>query len=86
MYGMLTGTISSGILLLREIDPEFETPLPNKSHHRQQYGDYLGRADAIFIGWRQRTIPCCFVTCGTVAVYWLALMPFITKVKPKHNS
>ncbi|MBR6790892.1 MAG: sodium:glutamate symporter, partial [Oscillospiraceae bacterium] len=29
MYGMLTGTISSGILLLREIDPEFSTPAAN---------------------------------------------------------
>ncbi len=26
MYGMLTGTISSGILLLRQLDPEFHTP------------------------------------------------------------
>ena len=26
MYGMLTGTISSGVLLLREIDPDLETP------------------------------------------------------------
>ena len=27
MYGMLTGTASSGIILLREIDPEFKTPV-----------------------------------------------------------
>ena len=26
MYGMLTGTASTGIILLREIDPEFDTP------------------------------------------------------------
>ena len=26
MFGMLTGTASTGIILLREIDPEFETP------------------------------------------------------------
>ena len=26
MYGMLTGTASTGIILLREIDGEFETP------------------------------------------------------------
>lgn len=26
MYGMLTGTASTGIILLREIDPEFKTP------------------------------------------------------------
>ncbi len=27
MYGMLTGTASTGIILLREIDPEFESPV-----------------------------------------------------------
>ena len=26
MFGMLTGTASTGVILLREIDPEFETP------------------------------------------------------------
>ena len=26
MYGMLTGTASTGIVLLREVDPKFETP------------------------------------------------------------
>jgi ESS family glutamate:Na+ symporter len=27
MYGMLTGTASTGMILLREIDPEFKTPV-----------------------------------------------------------
>lgn len=27
MYGMLTGTVSSGIILLREIDGDFKTPV-----------------------------------------------------------
>ena len=26
MYGMLTGTASTSVILLREIDPEFKTP------------------------------------------------------------
>ena len=29
MYGMLTGTLSSGVLLLREIDPDMKTPAAN---------------------------------------------------------
>jgi glutamate:Na+ symporter, ESS family len=29
MFGMMTGTISSGVLLLREIDPSFKTPAAN---------------------------------------------------------
>ena len=31
MYGMMTGTISSGVLLLREIDPGLSTPQPTTS-------------------------------------------------------
>ena len=27
MYGMLTGTASTGMILLREVDPEFKTPV-----------------------------------------------------------
>ena len=27
MYGMLTGTASTGLVLLRELDPEFKTPV-----------------------------------------------------------
>lgn len=29
MYGMMTGTVSTGILLLREVDPSFKTPAAN---------------------------------------------------------
>ena len=29
MFGMLTGTASNGMILLREIDPKFETPASN---------------------------------------------------------
>ena len=29
MYGMLTGTASTGVMLLREVDPDFETPAQN---------------------------------------------------------
>lgn len=29
MYGMMTGTVSTGILLLREVDPRFQTPAAN---------------------------------------------------------
>lgn len=85
MYGMLTGTISSGILLLREIDPEFETPAANNLITGSSTGIIFGVPMLIFIGMAAKNDTMLFVTCGTVAVYWLALMLFITKVKPKHK-
>ncbi len=35
MYGMLTGTASTGIILLRELDPEFKTPAADNLVYQQ---------------------------------------------------
>ena len=52
MFGMLTGTISSGVLLLREIDPDLRTPASNNlvtgscdRHERQVQDQHTGRQD-----------------------------------------
>ncbi|MFW6284771.1 MAG: sodium/glutamate symporter [Bacillota bacterium] len=42
MFGMLTGTASTGIILLREVDPNFETPAANDL--------VMGSTTAIFFG------------------------------------
>ena len=42
MYGMMTGTISSGILLLREIDSDFRTPAANNLVSGSSVGIILG--------------------------------------------
>ncbi|MFW5893371.1 MAG: sodium:glutamate symporter, partial [Bacillota bacterium] len=42
MFGMLTGTASTGVILLREVDPNFETPAANDL--------VMGSTTAIFFG------------------------------------
>lgn len=42
MFGMLTGTASTGIILLREIDPDFETPACNNMVFQTLYSLVLG--------------------------------------------
>ncbi len=42
MYGMLTGTASTGIILLREIDPDFKTPACNNMVFQTLYSLVLG--------------------------------------------
>jgi len=42
MFGTWTGTISSGMILLREIDPEFQTPAANNIIIGSSYGIVLG--------------------------------------------
>jgi ESS family glutamate:Na+ symporter len=83
MYGMLTGTISSGILLLREIDPQFDTPAANNLITASSTGILLGIPMLVFIGMAAKNDLMLFITIGIVAVYWLALVLFITKVNPK---
>ncbi len=86
MYGMLTGTISSGILLLREIDPEFETPAANNLITGSSTGILFGVPMLIFIGMAAKNDVMLYVTIGAVAVYWLALVFFILKVKPRKKK
>jgi len=83
MYGMMTGTISSGILLLREIDPMFETPAANNLVTGSGTGIVFGIPMLIFISMAAKSDVMLYVTIGTVFVYWLGLMLFITKFKSK---
>ncbi len=42
MFGMLTGTASTGVILLREIDPDFKTPACNNMVFQTLYALVLG--------------------------------------------
>ena len=83
MYGMLTGTIGSGILLLREIDPDFSTPAANNLVIGSSYGIILGAPVLILVGLAPKSTAMCFVTLGLAAVYWALLTLFIVKAKKK---
>jgi ESS family glutamate:Na+ symporter len=42
LFGMLTGTTSTGMILLREVDPKFETPAANNLVYQSFYAIALG--------------------------------------------
>ena len=84
MYGMLTGTISSGVLLLREIDPEFKTPASNNLVVGSSFGIILGAPMLILVGLAAQSTALCFATLGIIAVYFAALLIFILKAKGKN--
>lgn len=87
MYGMLTGTIGSGILLLREIDPDFRTPAANNLVLGSSFGIILGAPVLILVGLAARSAAMCFVTLGLAAVYWGVLTVVILKAgRKKDNS
>lgn len=80
MYGMLTGTISSGVLLLREIDPQLETPAANNLVVGSSFGILLGAPVLILVGLAARSNAMCFVTLALAAAYLVILDLLIFKV------
>lgn len=79
MYGMLTGTISSGILLLREIDPEFETPAANNLLTGSSFAIVFGAPMLVLIGMAPKSDMMLFITIGLMALYLGLLLLIITK-------
>ena len=68
MYGMLTGTVSTGLILLREVDPLFKTPAANNVIYQNLWSILLGAPMLLLLG---------VVAQGTVAGE-PTLMTFIT--------
>ena len=83
MYGMLTGTISSGVLLLREIDPGFETPAANNLITGSSFGIIFGAPVLLLVGLAARGDLMCWVTLGIIFIYLAALLLFIFKLGKK---
>lgn len=74
MYGMMTGTISSGILLLRELDPQMETPAANNLVIGSSFAILLGAPLLLLVGIAPNSTAMTFITLGLVAVYYVFLL------------
>ncbi len=83
MYGMLTGTISSGVLLLRQMDPSFRTPAANNLITGSSFGIVLGAPMLIFIGLAAKSEAMLFLTVGLVVLYLAVLLLFLLKKRKK---
>ena len=82
MYGMMTGTISSGVLLLREIDPNFRTPAANNLVTGSTFAIVLGAPVLVLVGLAPKSDILCYVTLGLATLY-LAVLIFIIRFKRK---
>jgi len=80
MYGMMTGTISSGVLLLREIDPDFETPAANNLISGSGFAIIFGAPLLVFIGMACKSGMMTVITLGLCVVYFSLLMLFLFKI------
>ena len=73
MFGMLTGTISSGILLVREIDPDFKTPAANNLVTGSGVAIAFGAPMLILISLAPKSTTMAFVVLGLLAAYYCIL-------------
>jgi len=86
MYGMLTGTISSGVLLLREIDGEFKTPAANNLILGTGFGIAFGAPMLILVGMASKSLTMTYITFGLLFIYLAALMSFMLFFKGKKRK
>lgn len=73
MYGMLTGTASTGLILLREIDPLYETPAANNMIYQNLYAIIFGAPMLLLMGVVAKNMTMTYVTLGAL-VLLLAIM------------
>ncbi|MDP4091339.1 MAG: hypothetical protein Q8930_19000, partial [Bacillota bacterium] len=86
MYGMLTGNISSGMMLLREIDPSFKTPAATNLLTGSSVAIALGAPMLIFIGLAPQSDSMLLLTIVFLAIYLVPLVLFILKAQHKRKA
>lgn len=78
MYGMLTGTASTGIILLREIDPGFKTPASHNMVYQNLWAIIMGAPIMLLLGVVGKGIKLAIITLIILIVLFAAIT-FIQK-------
>ena len=81
MFGMLTGTASNGMILLREIDPKFETPAANNLVLQSLAAIVLGFPVLLLLGIAPQSLHSAWITLAILVVFWVALTVFMLRTK-----
>ncbi len=79
LYGMLTGTASTGVILLREKDPGFETPAANNLVYQQPWAIVFGFPMLLMLSFAPKGMLQSFITLGVVAVLFAAMMVILLR-------
>ena len=77
MFGMLTGTASNGMILLREIDPKYQTPMANNLVFQSLPAIVLGFPFLLMLGFAAESITNTVITFVILVLYLIALTIFI---------
>ena len=81
MFGMLTGTASNGMILLREIDPKFETPAANNLVLQALAAIVMGFPVMLLLGYAPQSLSNSWITLGIMVAFWAVLTIFMLRTK-----
>lgn len=81
MFGMLTGTASNGMILLREIDPKFETPAANNLVLQSLPAVALGFPVLILVSFAPQGFTQTLITFGILLLVFIIFTMFIFRKK-----
>ncbi len=73
LYGMLTGTVSTGVILLREVDPRFETQAADNLVYHQPWAIVFGFPMMLLLPIAPQGVGKGWVTFGIVVVLFLVM-------------
>lgn len=73
LYGMLTGTTSTGMVLLREIDPNFETPAASNLVLQSFYAILFGFPMMLLLGYAPLGTKETWITFGAVILFFVIM-------------
>jgi ESS family glutamate:Na+ symporter len=73
LYGMLTGTVSTGVILLREVDPRFETQAADNLVYHQPWAIVFGFPMLLLLPVAPQTETKGWVTLGIVVLLFLVM-------------
>lgn len=73
LYGMLTGTASTGVILMREIDPLFKTPAASNLVYQQLWAIVFGFPMLLLLGIAPMSIGNSWMTLGALLVLFVGI-------------
>jgi len=73
LYGMLTGTASTGVILLRELDPKFLTQAGNNLVYHQPWAIVFGFPMLLLLGVAPQGIEKTWITLGILILLFVAM-------------
>ena len=85
MYGMMTGTISSGMLLLRELDPDLRTPAANNLVVGSSFAILLAAPILVLVSLAAKSLVMTLVALALIIVYYF-IMLFVINLGNQKNK